>query len=911
LRGREAAPAIRALRDRAEAVRAAETERALRRLPHLAATDRAAVEALTRQLVAKLLHTPTVRLKEGAADRLPVGAAARYLFGLDADDERSTKEAAGEAWARRGAGAATDPPTLRAMTPRAALPLIAAIVAATAACGPRLQERATIEYRPGMATPESEAWYPGKSFPADPREPRLRNLRMLTNGGENAEAYFSADGRELIFQSTRDGHACDQQYIMDVNGRNVRRVSNGLGRTTCGYIFPAGDRILFSSTHEVAAACPAPPDMSQGYVWKLYDYDIFVANKDGSGLRNLTGRAGYDAEATISPDGSRIIFTSDRDGDLDLYIMDADGSNVVRLTDEPGYDGGAFFSADGSRIVWRASRPRTEAELASFRALLAERKIRPGVLEIFVMDADGSNKRQVTNFSAASFAPFFHPSGEKIIFSSNLHDPRGRNFDLYLINSDGTDLERVTHFEDFDGFPMFSPDGRQLVFASNRGQALPGETNVFIADWVEDLHSASPAAPGLGFSPAPQARRALSQDAACPAPFTEYAQPFAAIRYLADDALEGRAAGSAGERCGGDYIAREFDRIGLTPAGVDGTWFQDIRLASVANPHAEGGTGRNVLALLEGSDPELRHQVVVIGAHYDHLGWGGFGSMSPNERAIHNGADDNASGVGALLAAAERLAAGARPRRSVLFIAFSGEELGLLGSAQYVASPTVPLAEKVAMLNMDMVGRLETDPLIVHGTGTAEEWDVILRAANRDGIALQYQPSGYGPSDHTSFYARDIPVLHFFTNVHADYHRPSDDWEKIDTTGVRQIAELVVRVTAQIADAPARLALVRGAGEPPQPARGGGHGAWLGSVPDFSPVDFGVRLSGVSADSPAEAAGLRAGDIIIRIDDVDIKDLYALTDVLRERRPGERVLVVYVRDGQEQQAEVVLGRRGG
>jgi TolB protein len=323
------------------------------------------------------------------------------------------------------------------------------------------------------------------SFAAQPDEPRLTNLRMLTNGGENAEAYFSADGQRLIFQATRPGStACDQIFTMDVDGRNVRMVSTGRGATTCAYFFPAGDRILYSSTHDHMPECPPPPDMSQGYVWSLHPFDIYTANPDGSDLRRLTRRAGYDAEATISPDGSQIVFTSDRDGDLDIYVMNADGSNVRRLTTEPGYDGGAFFSADGSRIVYRARHTESDEELAEFRRLLGRNMIRPGQLDIYVMDADGSNKQRVTSNGAANFAPFMHPDGQRIIFSSNLADPRGRNFDLFLINIDGSGLERITTHGDFDGFPMFSRDGRRLVFASNRGAAQPGETNVFIADWA-------------------------------------------------------------------------------------------------------------------------------------------------------------------------------------------------------------------------------------------------------------------------------------------------------------------------------------------------------------------------------------------------------------------------------------------
>jgi Tol biopolymer transport system component len=323
-------------------------------------------------------------------------------------------------------------------------------------------------------------------FPSSAEEPRLTNIRQLTRSGENAEAYFSADGKKLIFQHTEPPQTpCDQIFEMNIDGTGVRRLSNGNGRTTCSYFFPAGDRILYSSTHHVGAACPPPPDMSQGYVWSLYDYDIYTAKADGSDIRPLFKTAGYDAEATISRDGKKIVFTSTRDGDLDLYVMDADGSNVKRLTTEVGYDGGAFFSADGKQIVYRAYHPTEPAAVADYQRLLKANLVRPTQLDIFVMDADGSNKRQVTNNKAANFAPFFHPNGRQIIFSSNVTNPRGRNFDLYLVNIDGTGLERVTTHEEFDGFPMFSPDGKTLVFASNRGAAKPGDTNIFLADWVD------------------------------------------------------------------------------------------------------------------------------------------------------------------------------------------------------------------------------------------------------------------------------------------------------------------------------------------------------------------------------------------------------------------------------------------
>ncbi len=314
----------------------------------------------------------------------------------------------------------------------------------------------------------------------------LANLRQLTFGGQNAEAYFSPDDERLIFQATpRDG-SCDQQYVMRTDGSELRRVSTGLGRTTCGYFVPGSERIVYSSTHLGGEECPAEPDFSQGYVWAVYpSFDIFTADADGGNLTRLTETGGYDAEATLSRDGEWIVFTSTRDGDLDIYKMRVDGSDVTRLTDEVGYDGGAFFSYDGTKIVYRAHHPETDEEIADYRRLLAENLIRPTELDLWVMNADGLDKRRITDNDAANFGPYFYPNGERVIFSSNMDDPEGREFDLYAIDVTGENLERITYTGDFDGFPMFDSDGDQLVFASNRGNEMPRETNLFIADWVD------------------------------------------------------------------------------------------------------------------------------------------------------------------------------------------------------------------------------------------------------------------------------------------------------------------------------------------------------------------------------------------------------------------------------------------
>jgi TolB protein len=335
----------------------------------------------------------------------------------------------------------------------------------------------------GLAAPAAAL----RTLAPDPREKRLANIRQLTAGGSNAEAYFDVTGTRLIFQSTREPFGCDQIFTMGVDGGDVRLLSTGRGRTTCAFFFPDGRRFLYASTHLGGAACPEPPDRSAGYVWPIYSsYDIFADDvaAPGTALTRLTDNDGYDAEAAVSPDGRRIVFTSLRAGDLDLYTMAPDGSDVRRLTDRPGYDGGAFYSWDGRHIVFRAARPETQQELEDYRALLARGLVRPRRLEIYLMRADGTGLTQVTRAGAASFAPFMHPNGQLIVFSSNLHDASGRSFALFTVGVDGSGLERVTWAESFASFPMFSRDGRTLVFCGNRNATSPREMNVFVADWI-------------------------------------------------------------------------------------------------------------------------------------------------------------------------------------------------------------------------------------------------------------------------------------------------------------------------------------------------------------------------------------------------------------------------------------------
>jgi Tol biopolymer transport system component/Zn-dependent M28 family amino/carboxypeptidase len=935
----------------------------------------------------------------------------------------------------------------------------------------------------------------------DPREGHLADLLMLTHGGQNAEAYWSPDSRQLIFQSTRPPFECDQIFRMPADGSGAPvLVSTGKGRTTCSYFMPDGKRVLFSSTHAAGDACPPPADRSQGYVWAVYPtYDIWTARPDGSDLRRLTDNHAYDAETTVCPLDGSMIFTSDRDGDLELYRMDAGGGNVRRLTNAPGYDGGPYFSPDCKQIVWRASRPQGE-ELADYRRLLAQGLVRPGKLEIWIANADGSEARQLTYLDAASFAPSFFPSGKRIIFSSNYGDPAGREFELWAVNTDGSGLERITWSPGFDGFPMFSPDGTRLAFASNRGQSRPHETNVFVARWVDP-----PAAPG-GAAPAPVgaagAARPTAPGAAGPgvgaapagaaadgvlvAPLPADAPVadrfLAEVRWLAAPERGGRGIGSGGLEAAEHWLADRLGEAGAVPAGDGGGWFQAFevpvaievapatgvvldgaplarasfqpagfsasaaaavrgsvvaagygitsteagsddyrgvdahgkvvvvrRFAPASGPLAapdaarrygdlrykaynarehgavglivvdlpgaapaagapaaampedaplpapavdaavgagdagipvvvvtraagarllDGGPHRaelvvdlvrrtrpaaNVVGVIRAGAPAAMRLpgVVVVGAHYDHLGMGGRGSLAPGVEAAHLGADDNASGTAALLAVARALAATrGELRRDVVVVAFSGEEEGVLGSTAFTRSPPAGLhmADVVAMLNMDMVGRLRGNHLTVLGGDTASEWHALVPAAcDRERVGCSLGGDGYGPSDHSPFYAAGVPVLHFFTGTHDDYHKPSDTVDKINAIGGARVALLVADVARGVAATATRLHY-EAAPAPPPAGDVRSYGASLGTVPDYAGDGRpGVLIGGVRPGGAAERAGLRRGDLLVELAGTTVRDIYDFMYVLQRSKPGDTAKAVVDRGGQRLTVDVTFG----
>ncbi|HEY0252445.1 MAG TPA: M28 family peptidase [Kofleriaceae bacterium] len=899
---------------------------------------------------------------------------------------------------------------------------------------------------------------------AEPTERHFGDLKEITFGGDNAEAYWSFGGDRLIFQTNHKPYKCDQIEMMPATGGPAKLISTGKGRTTCSYFLKGDQEIIYASTHESSAECPTPPDMSKGYNWGLFDYDIYKANTDGSNLRKLTNTPGYDAEATVCAVDGSIIFTSMRSGDLDLWRMDADGNNLRQLTNLPGYDGGAFFSQDCSKIVWRASRPQGE-DLAKYKALLAQNLVQPTKMDLWVANSDGTEAHQVTYLPGASFAPYFFPSGKRVIFASNYLAPRGPEFDLFAIDTDGTHLERITTAPGFDGFPVFSPDGKTLSMSSNRrdvvktnagdvyrvtGQpAGEHDTNVFVTPWIDN-----------------------------PAGKTEYqpetagADAYAAeVAWLADDAREGRGIGTKGLEDSQAWVQQQFTAAGIEPGG-DGGWAQPFEVTtdikrgaktslaidgkdvaadafapmpfsaqkpvtgtvvngdwgivddetkrddykgknvrgqivlvhrfSPADPKGDqmaiaamgdlrkkafsakqkgaigmivvddgdpkqeeaalpalvpGGIGEtvngasndagipivvvkraaapkagqkaklqvdlepvrsktaNIIGVIHAGAAQKQAGVVVLGVHLDHLGMGGGSiALDPKVHAVHNGADDNASGVAALIEPGMQLAAKkGELQRDVMLIAFSGEEEGDLGSDFYVKHLKDPKSV-VAMINMDMVGRMRANHLNINGGDSAKEWKELAEpacAAAR--VECQVSGSGYGPSDHMPFYIAGVPVLFMFTGNHLDYHTATDDSDKINAAGGARVATIAADIATRVANRPTQLTYVKA---PPEHTFGDVRhvGASLGTIPSYSedPNQLpGLVLSDVAPEGPAQKAGLKGGDRIVKVGAVEIRGIEDLMFVLQAAKPGTPTKITFVRDGKEQTVDATFGMPRG
>jgi Tol biopolymer transport system component len=717
------------------------------------------------------------------------------------------------------------------------------------------------------------------------QETNLKNIQKLTFGGDNAEAYFSPDGSKLTLQisNPKANIPCDQIFMYDlakktVGTENLSLISTGKGRTTCSYFMPDGKHIIYASTHASSSECPAPPKPHDGkYLWAVYpEFDIYIADLNGTIVKQLTNTPGYDAEAVVSPDGKKIAFTSTRSGDLELWTMDIDGTNLKQITFGLGYDGGSFFSHDSKKLVFRSSRPKTEAEIADYKYLLAENVVAPTEMEIYTCNVDGSDIKQITHLGKANWAPFFHPSDKKIIFSSNHHSTRGYDFQLYTIDIDGKNVKQITYESEFNAFPMFSPDGKKLVFSSNRQQGAARETNVFIADWVDTD----------------------------PAEIVNQDKLKSHISYLASDELGGRLAGSPNEKMAADYLSKQLKTLGLKPYnGKNFIQKFDYKLKlnpkdSLAITNIEA---HNVVGYLDNK----ASKTIVIGAHYDHLGLNEHNnSTKPNSKGeIHNGADDNASGVAGVLELARMLTTNKEiEKANYIFALFSGEEDGLQGSKFMTETIKTAYPNVITMINMDMIGKLNASKdLLVGGIGTSPEFKKLVERNKPAGCNVTLDESGVGPTDHTSFYLKDISVLNFFTGTHTDYHKPSDDEDKINYTGVKNIVEYVFKVAHDIADLDkvefTKTKVNAGKTRPK-------YKVTMGIMPDYTEHPDGLHVDGVTENRPAQKAGIMEGDVITKIGTTPIKDVYNYMDSLAKINPGDEVEVVFTRNGESKTVKI-------
>lgn len=718
------------------------------------------------------------------------------------------------------------------------------------------------------------------------QEKNLRNIQKLTFGGDNAEAYFSPDGKKLTLQVTNPeiGAHCDQIYLLDLTKKNIgtkdlQLVSTGDGRTTCSFFMPDGKHILYASTHEANKECPAKPKpRTDGkYLWPVYaEFDIYVADLNGKITKKLTDAPGYDAEAVVSPDGKYIVFTSTRSGDLELWRMDIDGKNLKQLTFGLGYDGGAFFSHDSKKLVFRSSRPTTEKDVKEYKELLAENLVAPTNMEIYTMNIDGTGLKQVTKLGKANWSPYFHPSDKKILFSSNHHSTKGYDFQIYSIDLDGNNLQQITYESEFNAFPMFSHDGKKLVFSSNRQGAKAHETNVFVADWVERDSNENVSEQNLKNT----------------------------VSYLASDELKGRLSGSEGEKKASEFIANQFRKLNLKP--FEGkNYIQNFNYGVKLNPHEESSSvninARNVIGYLDNK----ASKTIVIGAHYDHLGMNEHhnSTLMNSEGQIHNGADDNASGVSAVMELARMFSQNkTKEKVNYVFALFSGEEDGLMGSKKFAEEVKTKYPDVVSMINLDMIGRLNKDKdLTVGGVGTSPVFGEMIPKYKPAGFNLAIDSSGVGPSDHTSFYLKDIPVLFLFTGTHSDYHKPTDDTDKINFTGLKNITNYVFNLANGLADTeniPFTKTKISQSKAIPK------YKVTLGIMPSYADTKDGLHIDGVTEKRPADLAGIKSGDILIRIGKCEVKEVYSYMDCLAKVNSGDELPVTVSRDGKEMTVNV-------
>jgi len=905
-----------------------------------------------------------------------------------------------------------------------------------------------------------------------PNEVRISNLRQLTYEGQNAEAYFSYDDSRLTFQYSGKDAKCDQIYSIGVDGKNLNRISSGKGRTTCSYFTPNDKHILYSTTALSSPDCPEIKQIPGAYTWPVlssYQFVRYNTHTKATDPAEPGAPLAYHAELTTCRNGSAV-FTSNRDGDLELYTATVEKNgylkNIKRFTNHLGYDGGAAFSKNCEWIVWRRSSPETDQEKQEYVSLLRNNLVKPTKLEIWEARLDGTNARQITRLSAASFAPVYAPDQETILFSTNYFDPKRRTFDLARIKRNGSELERITDSKSFDSFPMFSNSGQHLVFSSNRNGRVTGETNLFLADWDSKL-------------PAPL----ITEDDA-----EASNRVFSIARELSASDFEGRGVGSEGLKRAEGYLTDIFEKAGIRPyfgksyeqqvpirLGVRANWDEssfradwkslvakvDFAPASFSKQgHLTGyivdaGYGlyvpekglddfyknpvkgkialirrrvpknlgltkaqiasfsdlkyktylareRGAIGVLfwdpEGPEPQaekqsedltytlddssifhsgdmgipvmlvarriandfikapktvrielnvsLKQEVsnvanlvgsvgttcdqdapIVIGAHFDHLGLKSDQSFEPFGKGLHHGADDNASGVAALVEVARAL-----KEKSGCYIiaAFSAEEIGVVGSSALVKKLLAQNIKPKAMLNFDMVGRLMNNSVSVFGTESSSRWARhLVPSCQLEHLNCQMGGDGYGPSDHMPFFLAQIPVLHFFTGNHADYHKSSDTVDKINATGIAQIASvasaLALRISSPKVSLPFSKASLR-MKPAPKTTSTSQLLPYLGTIPDYTPAAKslnGVLLAGVKDDSPASQAGVRSKDVVTGIIVIDekpgyprseplvknIDNLDVYTFVLKSLEPGLAVRIRVLRNGRILELPATVGRR--